>query len=111
MTRPGFFDGHARRLGTRESTGAKPVKAGGFARCQRQTRGRQRHSIEEIDHQEVFHYYRYVLKHGTVLVFTRVNIASDDLYVFFDRDGVVSQVLSLNGEDRPLTRTYGRPGR
>ncbi len=51
-------------------------------------------SIEQIDHQEVFHYYRYVLKHATVLVFTRVNIGSADLYVFFDRDGVVKQVLA-----------------
>lgn len=53
-------------------------------------------SIQQIDHQEVFHYYRYALKHATVLVFTRVNIASDDLYVFFDREGVVKQVLYGN---------------
>jgi len=50
-------------------------------------------SIQEINHQEVFHYYRYMLKHGTVLVFSRVNIASDDLYIFFDQDGVVQQVV------------------
>jgi outer membrane protein assembly factor BamE (lipoprotein component of BamABCDE complex) len=53
-------------------------------------------SIQSIDHQEVFHYYRYVLKHSTVLVFSRVNIASDDLYVFFDDDGIVNQVLVGN---------------
>lgn len=53
-------------------------------------------SIQSINHQEVFHYYRYALKHSTVLVFSRVNIASDDLYVFFDDDGVVSQVLFGN---------------
>jgi outer membrane protein assembly factor BamE (lipoprotein component of BamABCDE complex) len=50
-------------------------------------------TIKEINHQEVFHYYRYTLKHGTVLVFTRVNVAGDDLYVFFDREGVVDRVL------------------
>jgi outer membrane protein assembly factor BamE (lipoprotein component of BamABCDE complex) len=53
-------------------------------------------SIQEINQQEVFHYYRYVLKHSTILVFSRVNIASDDLYVFFDNDGVVQQMLVGN---------------
>jgi outer membrane protein assembly factor BamE (lipoprotein component of BamABCDE complex) len=53
-------------------------------------------SVQEINHQEVFHYYRYTLKHGTVLVFSRANIASDDLYVFFDQDDVVEQVLLSN---------------
>ena len=52
--------------------------------------------IQEINHREVFHYYRYSLKHGTILVFSRVNIDSDDLYVFFDQDGVVEQVLLGN---------------
>lgn len=50
-------------------------------------------SIQEINHREVFHYYRYTLKHGTILVFSRVNVASDDLYVFFDQDQVAEQVL------------------
>src|SRR5208337_4827801 len=49
--------------------------------------------ILEINHQEVFHYYQYGLKHASVLVFSRVNIASDDLYVFFDQHGVVDRVL------------------
>ena len=40
-----------------------------------------------------FHYYHYTLKHATFLVFSRVNIASDELYVFFDRSGIVNQVL------------------
>jgi outer membrane protein assembly factor BamE (lipoprotein component of BamABCDE complex) len=53
-------------------------------------------TIHEVNHQEVFHYYRYALKHATVLVFSRVNIASDDLYVFFDREGVVDQVVFGN---------------
>jgi hypothetical protein len=45
---------------------------------------------------EVFHYYHYALKHATLLVFSRVNIATDQLYVFFDAHGVVDQVLSGN---------------
>ncbi|MFZ0887892.1 MAG: outer membrane protein assembly factor BamE [Candidatus Binataceae bacterium] len=57
-------------------------------------------SIQDINHQEVFHYYRYALKHSTVLVLSRVNIASDDLYVFFDNDGVAKQVLAGNRTDQ-----------
>ena len=52
--------------------------------------------IQEISKRQVFHYYRYAMKHGTVLVFSRVNIASDDLYVFFDQNGVVEQVVYGN---------------
>jgi hypothetical protein len=36
---------------------------------------------------------RETRKHATFLVFSRVNIASDELYVFFDSRGVVDQVL------------------
>ncbi len=53
-------------------------------------------SIDEINHKPVFHYFHYGLKHGTILVFSRVNVASDDAYVFFDQDGLVTQVLQGN---------------
>ena len=53
-------------------------------------------SIDQVNHRPVFHYYHYGLKHGTILVFSRVNVASDDVYVFFDQDGVVTQVLQGN---------------
>lgn len=43
-----------------------------------------------------FHYYHYALKHATLLVFSRVNVASDQLYVFFDPQGVVDRVLYGN---------------
>ncbi len=57
-------------------------------------------SVQQIGEQTVFHYYHYALKHGTFLVFSRVNIAGDDTYVFFDRNGVVRQVISGNRSDR-----------
>lgn len=47
-----------------------------------------------------FHYYHYALKHETVLVFTRVNAAADQLYVFFTPQGVVDQVLSGKRTDK-----------
>jgi outer membrane protein assembly factor BamE (lipoprotein component of BamABCDE complex) len=50
-------------------------------------------SVQEIDNREVFHYYHYALKHGTFLVFSRVNVASDDLYVFFNHDEIAEQVV------------------
>jgi hypothetical protein len=48
----------------------------------------------------VFHYYHYALKHATVLVFSRVNIGSDQLYVFFNERGIVDRVLSGNHTDQ-----------
>jgi hypothetical protein len=50
-------------------------------------------NVIQLGHREVFHYYHYTLKHATFLVFSRVNIAFDELYVFFDQRGVVDQVL------------------
>jgi hypothetical protein len=50
-------------------------------------------NVIQLGDREVFHYYHYTLKHATFLVFSRVNIASDELYVFFDRRGIVDQVL------------------
>lgn len=43
--------------------------------------------------QQLFQYYHYDMKHGTFLFFSRVNIASDDLYVLFNREGVVEKVV------------------
>ena len=62
--------------------------------------------ILEINGQSIFHYYRYVLKHSTLLVFSRINIASDDLYVFFTKEGKVGPVLAI----RPVTAVYFRVG-
>ncbi len=57
-------------------------------------------SVEEVNHGVVFHYYRYSMKHASILVFSRINVASDNVYVFFDNDGVVSQVLSSDRTDK-----------
>ena len=50
-------------------------------------------NVIRLGDRDVFHYYHYTLKHATFLVFSRANIASDELYVFFDRHGIVDQVL------------------
>jgi len=48
--------------------------------------------IEVHDH-EIFHYYNYTLKSGTILFFSRTNVVGNDLYVFFSSDGIVQQVV------------------
>lgn len=49
--------------------------------------------IVAVNGQEVYQYYRYDLKSGTILFFSRTNVKSDDLYVMFDPNGVVNEVV------------------
>lgn len=49
--------------------------------------------IIEINGHEIFQYYRYDVKVGNLLVFSRMNIASDDLYVRFNQAGIVDDVV------------------
>ena len=49
--------------------------------------------VIEVHAQEIFHYYNYTLKSGTVLFFSRTNVVGNDLYVFFSPDGIVQQVV------------------
>ncbi len=48
--------------------------------------------IIEVNDHEIFQYYYYDMKSGTVLFFSRTNIKGQDLYVFFNKDGVVTDV-------------------
>ena len=51
---------------------------------------------DEILHaagREVFHYRRYDGKLGYVLIFSRLNVKSDNLYVLFTPEGVVHDVV------------------
>lgn len=51
---------------------------------------------DEIVHaagREIFHYRRYDSKLGYILFFSRLNIKSDNLYVMFNRDGIVDEVV------------------
>lgn len=42
---------------------------------------------------EIFHYRRYDSKLGYLVFFSRLNIKSDNLYVLFNRDGVVDDIV------------------
>lgn len=60
--------------------------------------------IIEANGQTIFQYYRYDMKAGSLLLillnFSRVNIRSDDLYVFLNRDGLVGDVVFGRRTDR-----------
>jgi hypothetical protein len=39
------------------------------------------------------------MKSGTVIIFSRTNIKSDDVFVIFDKNGIVEEVVA--GKKRP----------
>jgi len=49
--------------------------------------------VIEVHDKEIFHYYNYTVKSGTLIFFSRTNVVGNDLYVFFSSDGIVEQVL------------------
>ncbi len=53
--------------------------------------------IIEANGNTIYQYYRYDIKAGSLLLillnFSRINIRSDDLYVFLNRDGVVEDIV------------------
>jgi hypothetical protein len=59
--------------------------------------------IIEANGHEIFQYYRYDIKVGSLLLlianFSRLNIRSDDLYVFL-KDGIVQEVIFGKRTDR-----------
>lgn len=56
-----------------------------------------------LNGRDVFQYYRYDAKAGSLLLivlnFTRLSIKSDDLYVIFNRNGIVEDVISSKRTD------------
>jgi outer membrane protein assembly factor BamE (lipoprotein component of BamABCDE complex) len=50
--------------------------------------------IIEANDREIFHYFHFDVKSGSVLIFSRTNIKSDDTFVIFNRSGVVEEVVS-----------------
>ncbi len=72
------------------------IKVGQTTEAQVMTLLGQPELIKGVDGQLLFHYYHYTLKHGTVLLFSRINIASDDIYIFFDKQGIVQNVIAGN---------------
>ena len=59
---------------------------------------------------EIFHYYYYDGKSPAMLLlllnFVRMDIKSDNLYVFFNRDGIAEEVIYGNRTDRTRFRLW-----
>ena len=49
--------------------------------------------IIEANGHDIFHYRRWDTKMGYLLIFSRVNVAMDHLYVVFTREGIVDDVF------------------
>lgn len=58
--------------------------------------------VIEVNNQEIFHYYTYMAKSGTLLFFSRTNVVGNDLYVFFSREGIAQQVVF--GYQKPASK-------
>ncbi|MGQ0810308.1 MAG: outer membrane protein assembly factor BamE domain-containing protein [Nitrospiraceae bacterium] len=56
--------------------------------------------ILEVNDHEFFHYYHYDVKMGVVLFFSRTNVKSDDLFIVFNKGGVVEDVVYGNRPER-----------
>lgn len=50
--------------------------------------------IVEANGREIFHYYHYDIKSGSVLIFSRTNIKSDDTFIIFNGAGIVEEVVA-----------------
>jgi outer membrane protein assembly factor BamE (lipoprotein component of BamABCDE complex) len=49
--------------------------------------------IAEVNHHEIFQYYHYDMKSGLLLFFSRTNVISEDVFVFFDENGIVQDIV------------------
>ena len=52
--------------------------------------------IVQANGHEIFHYRRFDSKLGWLLFFSRLNIGSDHLWVFFNQQGIVDEVVFGN---------------
>ena len=55
--------------------------------------------IVEANGREIHHYFRFDVKSGFVLFFSRTNVRSEDIFVIFDQRGIVEEVLM--GKKKP----------
>jgi len=55
--------------------------------------------ITEPNGHDIFHYYHYDVKSGYIVIFSRTNIKSDDIFVIFNSAGVVEDVIA--GKKKP----------
>ena len=49
--------------------------------------------IVEVNDHEIFHYYHIDMKSGLIIIFSRTNIISEDVFVFLDGNGIVQDIV------------------
>jgi outer membrane protein assembly factor BamE (lipoprotein component of BamABCDE complex) len=49
--------------------------------------------IVEVNDHEIFHYYHFDMKSGLIIIFSRTNIISEDVFVFLDGNGIVQDIV------------------
>jgi len=77
------------------------IKKGGSTRTEVATRLGAPDRIIEVNEHEIFQYYNYDVKSGTLLFLSRTNIKGQDLYIFF-KNGVVDDVVF--GKPKPTPK-------
>ena len=50
--------------------------------------------IVEANGREIFHYYHFDIKSGSVFIFSRTNIKSDDTFIIFNGEGIVEEIVA-----------------
>lgn len=93
-----FFRGHFGE--DFDSQEVEAIKKGTTTRAEVAARFGAPDEIVHAADRDIFHYRRYDSKMGFLLVISRFNIKGDHLYVFFNRDGVVDEVVYGKRTDR-----------
>lgn len=82
-------------------TDIESIKKGVSTRTEVATRLGAPDRIIEVNEHEIFQYYNYDVKSGTLLFLSRTNIKGQDLYIFF-KNGVVDDVVF--GKPKPTPK-------
>lgn len=93
-----FFRGHFGE--DFDSQEVEAIKKGTTTRAEVAARFGAPDEIVHAADRDIFHYRRYDSKMGFLLIISRFNIKGDHLYVFFNHDGVVDEVVYGKRTDR-----------
>lgn len=55
--------------------------------------------IVEANGREIHHYFRFDVKSGFILFFSRTNVRSEDIFVIFDKAGILEEIIM--GKKKP----------
>ena len=65
--------------------------------------------IVEVNDHEIFQYYHFDMKSGLLLFFSRTNVISEDVFVFFNKNGIVEDIVvgkKMDRTNRVLTKSH-----